>query len=93
MKFVRGVICLLILMAAAPAGAFSLLDPSSWQLPQNFSATNPDTWPFIPVPEIATDPNSGTTVGVLTAFLDTDSKHQIDSIFAPDFHSQSSALQ
>jgi hypothetical protein len=86
MKFVRGLICLLILMTAAPAGAFSLLDPSTWQLPQKFSATDPDTWPFIPVPEIATDPNSGTTVGLLAVVLDTDSKHQINSIFAPDFN-------
>jgi outer membrane protein assembly factor BamA len=84
-KFVRGLILFsLILMTAAPAGAFSLLDPATWPLPHNFSATDPDTWPFIPVPEIATDPNSGTTVGLLAAFLNTDSKHQINSIFAPD---------
>ena len=86
MKYVCGLICLLFLATAARADAFSLLDPSTWPLPQNFSATNPDTWPFIPVPEIATDPNSGTTVGVLAAFLNTDAKHQIDSIFAPDFN-------
>ncbi len=67
--------------------ARSLMDifhPDRWQFPHNFSATNPDTWPFIPVPEIATDPNGGTTVGMLAAVLYTDSKNQITDIFAPD---------
>ena len=34
--------------------------------------------------EIATDPNGGTTVGILAAVLYTDSKNQITDIFAPD---------
>ncbi|MBF6568952.1 MAG: BamA/TamA family outer membrane protein [Candidatus Binataceae bacterium] len=38
------------------------------------------------MPEITTDPNSGTTVGLMAAFLNTDSKHQIDSILAPDIN-------
>ena len=87
MKFVRGLICILILATASPAGAFSLFDPSTWgQFANKFNATDPDTWPFIPVPEIAMDPNSGTTIGLLAAILNTDSKHQITSIFAPDFN-------
>ena len=52
-----------------------------------FSLTDPDTWPFIPVPEVATDPNGGTTGGVLAAVLYTDSKNQITDIFAPDIES------
>jgi hypothetical protein len=61
-----------------------ILHPSQWQFPHNFSLTNPDTWPFIPVPEIATDPNGGTTVGILAAVLFNDQNHQITDIFAPD---------
>jgi hypothetical protein len=86
-KFVRGLILLMVVLTmTAPAQAFSLFDPSTWQLSQKFNPTDPDTWPFIPVPEIAMDPNSGTTVGLLAAILKTDSNHQIDSIFAPDFN-------
>jgi Omp85 superfamily domain len=55
-----------------PARAFNLMDPNSW--------------PFIPVPEVATDPNGGTTVGLLPVVLFTDSKGQIRNIFAPDIN-------
>lgn len=43
-------------------------------------------WPIIPVPEVATDPVSGTTVGVLPVFLCSNSQHQIEDIFAPDIN-------
>ncbi|HVA79958.1 MAG TPA: BamA/TamA family outer membrane protein [Candidatus Binataceae bacterium] len=56
--------------APTPAGAFSLLDPTSW--------------PVIPVPEVATDPNSGTFVGLLAVFLQNDGKGNIKDIIAPD---------
>jgi len=36
------------------------------------------------VPEVATDPNSGTTLGVLPTWLRTDENHSIDRIIAPD---------
>jgi len=62
----------------------AIFQPDQWQWPHKFALTNPDTWPFIPVPEIATDPNGGTTVGILAAVLYTDSKNQITDIFAPD---------
>jgi outer membrane protein assembly factor BamA len=45
---------------------------------------NPATAPFIPVPEIGADPNSGTTLGLLPVWLRTDEQHQIDRIIAPD---------
>lgn len=45
---------------------------------------NPSTAPFIPVPEVATDPNGGTTYGLLPVWLSTNDLHQIDRIFAPD---------
>jgi hypothetical protein len=61
-----------------------LFHPDQWRWPHAFTLTNPDTWPFIPVPEVATDPNGGTTAGILAAVLYTDSKNQITDIFAPD---------
>ena len=38
---------------------------------------DPRTSPFIPIPEIATDPNGGTTVGLLPVMLFTDARQQI----------------
>ncbi len=43
-----------------------------------------NTLPFIPVPEIGQDPNSGTTLGVLPVWLITDDAHRITRIIAPD---------
>lgn len=40
--------------------------------------------PFLPVPEIAQDPDSGTTLGVLPVWLVTDDEHRIRRIIAPD---------
>jgi hypothetical protein len=40
--------------------------------------------PFLPIPSIGTDPNSGTTVGLLPVWLHTDEKHDITRIIAPD---------
>ena len=40
--------------------------------------------PFIPVPEIAQDPDSGLTLGILPVWLITDDEHRIRRIIAPD---------
>jgi len=45
---------------------------------------NPKSAPFIPVPEIATDPDSGTTLGLLAVYLKTDANNDISQIIAPD---------
>lgn len=45
---------------------------------------NPATAPFIPVPEIAVDPNGGTTIGVIPTWVKTDENHQVRRIIAPD---------
>ena len=45
---------------------------------------NPTTAPFIPVPEIAVDPDSGTTLGLLAVWVKTDENHEIRRIIAPD---------
>jgi len=44
---------------------------------------NPATAPFIPIPEIDVDPNSGTTVGVIPTILVTDEHREIRKIIAP----------
>jgi hypothetical protein len=62
-----------------PVPSGSTPEPSGWR-----RWLNPSTAPFIPVPEIATDPNGGTTVGLLPVWLRTNEQHQIDRIFAPD---------
>ncbi len=45
---------------------------------------DPRTAPFIPIPEVSTDPNSGTTGGILPVFLYKNSDGDIDKIIAPD---------
>jgi len=72
---------------------FSLLDPSTWSMPRydwsSFKVQDPNSWPFIPVPEVATDPNGGVTYGVLPVWLFTDNKNEISSILAPDINANS----
>ncbi|HXS27507.1 MAG TPA: BamA/TamA family outer membrane protein [Steroidobacteraceae bacterium] len=45
---------------------------------------NPATAPFLPIPEIVEDPDSGTTLGIIPTWLKTDEQHQIRQIIAPD---------
>jgi hypothetical protein len=45
---------------------------------------NPATAPFIPVPLIGVDPDSGTTVGLIPTWVKTDENHEIRRIIAPD---------
>ena len=77
----------------SPSSSFSLLQPSTWKMPhydwQSFKIQDPNSWPFIPVPEVATDPNGGVTYGVLPVWLFTDDKNEITSIFAPDINANS----
>jgi outer membrane protein assembly factor BamA len=56
---------------------------------RSFKLQDPNSWPFIPVPEVATDPNGGVTYGVLPVWLFTDSKNEISSILAPDINANS----
>ncbi len=46
---------------------------------------DPATAPFIPIPSIGVDPDSGTTVGILPVWVHTDENHDIRRIIAPDF--------
>jgi hypothetical protein len=45
---------------------------------------DPSTAPFIPVPEIGVDPNSGVTLGLIPTWLQSNDDHEIDRIIAPD---------
>lgn len=45
---------------------------------------NPSSAPFIPIPEIGTDPDSGTTLGIIPTWLETDAEDHIRRIIAPD---------
>src|ERR1700733_158757 len=45
---------------------------------------DPSTAPFIPVPEIGVDPNSGTTLGLIPTWVHSDENHEINRIIAPD---------
>ncbi|HEX4023400.1 MAG TPA: BamA/TamA family outer membrane protein [Steroidobacteraceae bacterium] len=72
-------ICSLLLgAAAAPAGAYS------WQ-----QWLNPTTAPFIPIPLIDTDPDSGHTIGLLPTLLQTDPHGDIRLILAPSVYKSS----
>jgi hypothetical protein len=45
---------------------------------------DPSTAPFIPIPEIGVDPDSGTTLGLIPTWIQTDDNHEIRRIIAPD---------
>jgi hypothetical protein len=45
---------------------------------------DPSAAPFIPVPLIGVDPDSGTTLGLIPTWVHTDENHQINRIIAPD---------
>ena len=45
---------------------------------------DPATAPFIPVPLIGVDPDSGTTLGLIPTWVHTDENHEINRIIAPD---------
>src|SRR5215472_18121331 len=50
---------------------------------------DPATAPFIPIPEIDTDPYSGTTLGLIPTWLNTNRQGEIAQIIAPDIiHSE-----
>ncbi len=52
--------------------------------PELGTAANPVREPVIPIPDIGTDPNSGTTVGLLPVWLSSNDQGQISRIIAPD---------
>ena len=69
------------ILSTAVARAASPAPPSTTRLP---SWLDPRTSPFIPLPEVTTDPNGDTTVGFLPVWLFTNDRRQIRHIVAPD---------
>jgi outer membrane protein assembly factor BamA len=64
--------------------AAQTIDPQQ-QAPQGLMRWfNPSTAPFIPVPLIDVDPNSGTTFGLIPTWISTDEQSQVRRIVAPD---------
>ncbi len=80
------------LAAAAPAVESAPPAPAEPSAlgPGNFRHwLDPATAPFIPIPEIDTDPYSGVTLGVIPTLLHSNAQQQIVQIIAPDIiHSQ-----
>jgi hypothetical protein len=96
MAAIHRVLFLTALLATASQAAAPEADPTQAPVPGSLppppSTTssglskwlNPDTAPFIPVPLIGVDPNSGTTLGLIPTWVKTDENHQINRIIAPD---------
>jgi hypothetical protein len=67
-----------------PAGPLPVAPPPSPAAPGWTKWFNPATAPFIPVPEIAVDPDSGTTLGLIPTWVTTDENRNVRRIVAPD---------
>jgi outer membrane protein assembly factor BamA len=82
--------CLLVVLARLDALAGDIPPPDAGGAEPNVPAgalsqwLNPSTAPFIPIPLIGSDPNSGTTLGLLPVWIKTDDDHEIRRIIAPD---------
>jgi hypothetical protein len=68
----------------APPGPLPVPPPPSPAKPGWTKWFNPETAPFIPVPEIAQDPNGGLTIGLIPTWVKTDENHNVSRIIAPD---------
>jgi hypothetical protein len=85
---------LAFLLGLLTAGAFSAEPVPSPAVPPPPAAApaqtglarwfDPDTAPFLPIPEIDASPSSGLTLGLIAVVLSTNSDGQIDKILAPD---------
>ncbi|MFI4885759.1 MAG: BamA/TamA family outer membrane protein [Steroidobacterales bacterium] len=65
-------------------GPIRPLAPKTAKPRRNVNWLNPTTWPVLPVPLTAVDPNSGTTLGIIPTMLVTNSRSEITAIVAPD---------
>jgi Omp85 superfamily domain len=73
-----------LMIGAAHADSATAEKPGAPLIPAWLSSIwDPATSPFIPIPEVGTDPNSGTTFGILPIFLSSE-HDQITRIIAPD---------
>jgi Omp85 superfamily domain len=82
-RFPTVVVASLLLFSGFPVGTGKAAsdaqpNPDWWQL------FDPRTSPIIPIPEVGTDPNGGTTVGLLPVYLVKSPQGEISEIVAPD---------
>jgi hypothetical protein len=92
LNLIWGSVAILLAMpwwpASADEGPTQAPAPGTVQTPANSTGLsrwfNPATAPFIPVPEIAVNPNSGTTLGLIPTWVQSDDQHEIRRIIAPD---------
>lgn len=80
-------LAMVFILVTVPASAADLYSHfidrlTGWT--RSFTLLDPDTWPFVPVPLVATDPNSGTTSGLMPVFLYHDKAGDVRTIVAPD---------
>jgi hypothetical protein len=68
----------------APPGPVQMPPPPAANAPWWKKWTDPATAPFLPVPLISQDPNSGLTLGLIPVWLRTDDNNNISRIVAPD---------
>jgi hypothetical protein len=66
-------------------GPIPAVRPKESQPRRRINWLNPTTWPVLPVPLTAVDPNNGTTLGIIPTMLVTNSRNEITDIIAPDF--------
>ena len=82
MKVLLGSLSLFALLLAGSVGWADTAAGSSWRNLVGY--LDPRTSPFIPIPEVGTDPNGGTTAGLLLVFLFVDEHKQIYRIVNGD---------
>jgi hypothetical protein len=68
----------------APPGPIQIPPPPPASTPWWKKWLDPNTAPFLPVPLISTDPNSGPTVGLIPVWLKLNDNNDITRIIAPD---------
>jgi hypothetical protein len=68
----------------APQIAGPIPAPKSKKPRRKVNWLNPTTWPVLPVPYAAVDPNSGLTLGMIPTLLVTNDRSEITDIIAPD---------
>jgi hypothetical protein len=80
------IVCAIFTAATASADTYKQFVTGLTGWTRQFSLTNPDSWPFIPIPIVATDPNAGTTSGLMPVFLYHDRSGYVRKILAPSIN-------
>lgn len=86
LRHAQRLVCLCLCWATAAAAAAPSADALTADAPPAGLSRwfDPEHAPFIPVPEIDVDPVTGTTLGIIPTWLETDARQDIRRIYAPD---------